>query len=73
MTPTLFDGKLQYTQESDSCDPNDLGQAIDISAEEGGGGKFFVIKTERWAFDSIGELVELLDDAAKRLGIKGAK
>ena len=28
---------------------------------DAGGGAFFIIETERWAFDSIDELVELLE------------
>ena len=68
--PELFDGMLQYTQDEDSCDVTGAGiQAIKVSAHDAGGGKFLVIETQRWALDSIDELTEVLNDAAKRLGV----
>ena len=33
----------------------------DVAYTKGGGGDFFVIETERWAFDSVEELVELFN------------
>jgi serine protease inhibitor ecotin len=51
--------QMTFTQDSDCCDSND-GQFLSIKTQNGGGGDFYVIETERWAFDSIPELVETL-------------
>ena len=32
-----------------------------IGGDNGGGGDFFVIETERWSFDSFDELIELFN------------
>lgn len=51
---------ITQTQDADCCDSNDY-QHIEISFEDGGGGHFIVIKTDRWAFDSPEELKTVLD------------
>ena len=53
----------QYEQDADCCDPNGPSQFITIKQEDGGGGPFWIIETERWAFESIEELVKVLRDA----------
>lgn len=58
-----------YDQESDDCDEIDTGQEIEILAEDGGAGKYYVIKTRRWAFDKISDLVDLLKDFAAKAGM----
>jgi len=59
---------ISYSQQ---CDDNFDGfQDLIVSTEEQGGGKYFVIKTERWAFNNIEEFVELLEDFKKRAGIE---
>lgn len=52
----------QYTQDGDCCEGDNI-QILDVSQHDGGGGPFFVINTNRWAFDSIDELVKVLRDA----------
>ena len=69
MSAKLSCCKLTYYQESDVCNKTDSGQVLHVSMVDGGGGKYFVIKTKRWAFDSIEELVKTLQDAAKRFGL----
>lgn len=57
------DFQMTFTQEADCCDFNgcDLNeQYITIKTQNGGGGDFYVIETERWAFDSITELIMTL-------------
>jgi hypothetical protein len=49
---------MTFTQDSDCCDSKD--QFLTIKTQNGGGGDFFVIETERWAFDNIPELVTTL-------------
>lgn len=56
---------VQYLQGGDTID-GDI-QNLEIKAEDGGGGLFYVIKTERWAFDSIDELKRVLEDFEKRI------
>ncbi len=48
-----------FTQEGDSCNAN-KDQSLEIESQDAGAGAYFVIKTERWAFDSIEELTSTL-------------
>lgn len=50
--------EMTFTQEADCCD--DKEQYITIKTQNGGGGDFYVIETERWAFDNIPELITTL-------------
>ena len=50
--------EMTFTQEADCCD--DKEQYITIKTQNGGGGDFYVIETERWAFDNIPELIGIL-------------
>ena len=52
------DFQMTFTQDSDCCD--DKEQYITIKTQNGGGGDFYVIETERWAFDNIPELITIL-------------
>ena len=58
LTQTL---KVTFTQENDCMESSDLGQYLNIHTEDGGGGDYYVMDTERWAFDSIDELIEVLN------------
>ena len=50
-----------YCQDPDGNDPNiDEIQELNINVEDCGGGDYFVIKTDRWAFDTIEDLIDLL-------------
>jgi hypothetical protein len=51
--------EMTFTQDSDCCDSGN-GQFLKIKTQNGGGGDFFIIETERWAFDNISELVTIL-------------
>lgn len=55
-----------WTQDNDCCDDGSCGQSITILTEDGGGGPYLVIKTDRWAFDSVAELVAILEPILKR-------
>jgi hypothetical protein len=50
--------KMTFTQDKDCCSSED--QFITIKTQNGGGGDFFVIETQRWAFDCIEDLVRVL-------------
>lgn len=56
----LTEAKLTYYQEQDSCYDNGNPQYITIEKIDAGAGFYYVINTERWAFDDIDELVELI-------------
>lgn len=49
-----------YFQEGDSMIDGD--QQLELSIEDAGGGTYFVLKTDRWAFDSLEELSDLIQD-----------
>jgi hypothetical protein len=49
-----------YTQECDESS-NDI-QELKVFTEDNGSGKYIVFQTERWAIDSIDELIEILND-----------
>lgn len=56
---------IEYTQEADS---NSYGfQFLEISTEDAGGGVYYILKTERWAFDNLNDLIKVLNDFEKRL------
>jgi hypothetical protein len=46
------------TQESDCCADNDLIQTLEVEIADGGGGKYVVIKTDRWAVGGTYEEVD---------------
>lgn len=69
--PNDFDKKPQilrqevivvYTQDSDGQQDTEYedGQFLTIRSENCGGGDYFIIETNRWAFDNIDELVDTL-------------
>ena len=66
----LYDLRAIYEQESDSCDdPERLGQDIEISTHDAGGGIYYTIKTERWAFENVKELEMIIKDFQKRFNM----
>lgn len=56
---------VEYTQEADSN--SDGLQLLEVSTEDAGGGVYYVLKTERWAFDNLNDLIKVLNDFEKRL------
>lgn len=50
--------QMTFTQENDCCSSEE--QYLTIKTQNGGGGDFYVIETQRWAFDNIPELVTTL-------------
>lgn len=58
-----------YEQEEDCCGrANETGQTIEFIAEDGGGGAYIVIKTERWAFDDLKEFSAVIKSMLARMG-----
>ena len=52
VTATLY-------QEVDCCSSGDVNE-ITLTVEDGGGGPYFVISTERWAMDGVEEFEDLV-------------
>lgn len=52
--------KLVFTQDNDSCDDSQDGQFLEIKTQDAGGGTYYVLSTERWAFDNFEELIKIL-------------
>ena len=69
MEVKLWSMSATYFQGPDDNDPNQVDQEIEISVDDGGAGKYYVIKTRRWAFDKISDLVDLLKDFAAKAGM----
>lgn len=65
--PKLESATLLFSQEKDCCDDRAFDQEIEIQSHDGGGGKFFTLKTDRWAFESVEELEALIKDAIGRI------
>lgn len=45
-----------YTQDADCCSSHRMGHTLTIATEDGGGGPFLLIKTERWSFEDEAEI-----------------
>ena len=75
--PNMNDTKLktevarvsaELVQEEDCCGyGNELAQTLSIESHDGGGGWYWTIKTDRWAFDSVEELAEQLKKVTDKL------
>ena len=61
--------KIDYTQDGDSVAGENI-QFLTVEVTDAGAGCFFVIQTDRWAFDNIEQFVKILKDFQKRVGVK---
>lgn len=59
--------KVTHIQDGDGNDSND--QELAIFNDNCGDADYFVIETKRWAFDSIDDLIVLLEDYKKKLDL----
>ena len=66
--PKIEELSVTFYQDSDCMDTAD--QQLTIEAKDGGGGWFYVLKTERWAVDSPSEIAKLLDKVKLMVGDK---
>jgi hypothetical protein len=65
--PEMIRDCVTFTQEADTSAPGGDGyQNMIVREEDGGGGSFYLIETERWAFDSIDEIIAILRRAGCR-------
>lgn len=78
MNPLIVDeyetGKVVFSEMSvtyhQDSEIKDMLDYLRISTRDNGAGKYFVMKTDRWAFDSIDDLIQVLEDFKKRANIK---
>lgn len=70
MTAKVEEVSVTYIQDRDSCDKGNSYQELKVFTDDAGYGKYIVFETERWAIDSIDELIEILNDFKTRAGIK---
>jgi len=48
----VFEKTVVYEQEKDCCDGDSMYcQTLTVQTQDGGGGNFIVLKTDRWAID----------------------
>ena len=66
--PTLQESTFTFTQEADCCDGRNCDQMLEVEVHDGGGGKFFRIKTEGFAIDSGADLEAIFADIRKLYG-----
>jgi hypothetical protein len=59
----------EYSEDDDDCSESDLGQTLRVSTHDAGSGPYYVLESERWAFDSIAEVTKHLLDFAARAGM----
>jgi hypothetical protein len=69
MKATIQKITIEYNQEGDSV-LDGLDQTLEISTEDAGSGHYYVIKSDRWAFDSPEELISILNDFEQRLKLE---
>jgi hypothetical protein len=69
MKATIQKITIEYNQDGDSV-LDGLDQTLEISTEDAGSGHYYVIKSDRWAFDSPDELIKILNDFEQRLKLK---
>lgn len=55
----LARASFTITQDGDCCGGHDI-QTLKLSSDDGGAGWFWILETERWAFDSPEELYNQL-------------
>ncbi len=61
----MFDMSASYIQNGDVCTSNDI-NTLKIETENSGDGCYYVVSTERFAFNDTKELVEILTDFIDR-------
>ncbi len=71
--PLLEEAKFEFSQESNCMSENDGAEFLeiqclsDLGIDRTEGKCFYVLKTEGWSIDNVGELQELFDRIQKTL------
>jgi hypothetical protein len=67
MQAVIEEISITYSQECDESSQD--WQSLKIFTSDNGSRKYIVFETERWAIDSIDELIEILNDFKLKAGI----
>lgn len=62
----VTDMSITYSQEADCMSETQNTQFLQINTENESG-VYYVIKTDRWAFDDIDDLIKILNDFKSRM------
>lgn len=62
-------GNLTFQQNTDACSEGD--QFLNVEIADGGGGPYYIIKTDRWAFNDISDLVAILEKVKCAFKLEG--
>lgn len=76
MSLMLHSVSAHYSQDNDCLQEDDVMQELTLEALNAGSGFFFVLSTNRWAFDNLEELVSLVKkfiDHAKLMTVQEKK
>ncbi len=65
-TPEIDEMHIVYKQDPDGNDSSDSSQRLTFFTEDAGEGKYYVLETERWAFDTMDDVIEVLKDFIDR-------
>lgn len=65
----IDDVSITYLQGSDCTENEDETQSITISCRNNGVARFLNIKTENWSLENAEEMLALLKDFEKRVGL----
>jgi hypothetical protein len=64
------DVSIDYVQSGDCNEDAGETQTLKVYTQNNGTDRYLVFSTERWAIDSIDDLVEILQDFKKRAGLR---
>jgi hypothetical protein len=68
MKVTLSEASFDFIQDADCCQESDDNQILEVAVCDGGGGKYFRIKTQGFAVESGADLEALFDKIRKLFG-----
>ena len=60
--------KLVVSQEQDCTASGDDCNTLEIFTRDGGGGPYFILKTDRWAFDDPDEVIDIIKEFMEQYG-----
>lgn len=63
----VFDSSIEYVQNGDANQSDGGMQSLKVSGNSSGGDYFLTIKTDRWSFDDIDDLINIVKDFKKRM------
>lgn len=59
---------VNYSQVNEEI--NDSDNNLELSITHQGAGFYFVMKTERWAFENVGDMIKILEDFKSKSNVE---